>query len=163
MSGEKESIQKIWDALHAYKFKFKPIDVSLLLKEEFLDIVNLQKTQFVDGKSSKLFKDVEEWYKFAADVVGCVECDSYSTFIDKYLKGYNFKTEPLRKEKTYGIKWWLESGAAGDTFFTKPGAVIVKDVNHYWIFALFSREGFGEQIFEREVEGFEELVRNLES
>ena len=163
MSGEKESLQRIWDSLYTYKFKYRPIDVSILLKGEFLDILNLQKTQFVNGKSSSLFKDEEEWYKFAADVIGCVECESYATFIKKYLKGSNFKTKPLRKKKTYGLKWWTDSGAIGDTFFTKPGAVIVKDVQHYWIFALFSRDSFNEQIFKSEINGLEELAKNLET
>jgi hypothetical protein len=158
---EKPTVERLWELLHAYKTRHHATDASLLLKDNFLDVITLEKAIYLDGKRSSLFEGEDAWYEFTAIVIDCLKTKRYARFVRTYLGNYGFKVDFI-KSPGKGITWWLESGSIGDTFFTKPGAVLVEESSQYWIFALLPRETFGRLVLDAEIEGLVELAADLE-
>lgn len=155
MADGNSRFARISDIFEQYSRIHKPVFMQMMLKEGLLEIITLR------GSDEKLFDDEQEFHDFTKNVFDCINKDSFTFFKHKYLH-YGFFHENIENQSITGLKWWLPHGVIGDSFYKKPGAIIVKDVEDYWIISLFSRNNFGKQHYKNEIKSINKLAERLD-
>ena len=162
MSIQKTREQSIWELLQEYKRKFRPVHMSLMIKE-FIDITSIEQRDVTYGKNIIPFSD-EDWYVFKEHLVRGFEQLNFNSLIQKYFqKGPKFQFETECGDGIVELDWWLKGGAFGMSFFEKPGAIIIRDMDDYWIFVLFSHEELVKRSYRQEVDALSGLITSLEN
>jgi hypothetical protein len=162
MPLEKPTAERLRARLQAFRSRFTVADMLLVLKDTFLDVVHIRKTDFIDGKPSTLFPTDDDVFEFAGIVIKCIESREPSSFSARFLENPDFKVGMVPPPGE-GVCWWLNTGVIGDTFFSCPGAVLVGESAQYYVFTLVSKGTFGKITLDREIEGLVELAADLES
>jgi hypothetical protein len=153
--------ERILSLLLAYKQKHRPVEISLLLKDGFLDILSVEQKAISDGKFTALFSE-EEWLRFKESLINCSISKDYNLFRKKYFTSiYKFTFNLDHNADMCIISWKLIGGAWGETVFERPGAIILYDLGDYWVIVFFSYAQFGEISYHQKITDLQELVENL--
>lgn len=161
MFGEKTRVQKIWEALNSYKIDFRPSCIYLLEEDSGLDIMNLQEKSYFDKQEKTIFNE-DDLHRFSLKIEECLRNKDISPLINGYFKKSSLSFKYEQTGTMHVITWNLNSGALGESFFEKPGAIIAKDVNDYWIIVFYSENDLKIKDYTNESSGLEELITELE-
>jgi hypothetical protein len=161
MSNQKSREQSIWELLQEYKRKFRPVYMSLMIKE-FIDITSVEQRDLSYGKAIIPFTD-REWYIFKGHLIDGFTKRNFEKFKTTYFRnGPKFQFETECTDNVLEMDWWLTSWAVGLSFFERPGAIMVRDLGEYWIFVLFSHDELVKRSYRHEFDALNALISHLE-
>jgi hypothetical protein len=161
MSTFRPKEETIWEILQNYKRKYKASYISLLIKQEFLDIFTVEQKSFVDGKSTSPLSE-DQWYIFKDKLITSWKKNNFEKFLAYYFKrNSNIEYTHNVSELSCQVIWWFKAGAAGSSYFEKPGAILVQDVGEYWIIVFFSHDELKKQDYSAAIEGLKQLETQL--
>jgi hypothetical protein len=153
--------QQILEALQEYKRKYRPEFMSLIIKEGFLDIYNLE-TKSYCGEKCVIDFDEEGWLRFKADLIDCLKNVQFQVFISHYFKHPNlFEFVDYYADYYCRLVWNFKKSAPGKNLFERAGAVMICDVHDCWIILVFSNEDVKKTAYEIESKALEKVIQKL--
>lgn len=166
MAQQKSREQIIREIVQDYKRRFRPLLLSLVVKEEFLDVLNLEQSSWTNQGENKplgIFSE-EEWLRFKAALIDCLKNLEFTGFINRYFMTKNhFDFEDFYSDFYCRLVWKFKMGTAGNNWFEKAGAVMIGDVQDCWIIVLFNNEEVPGKLYDIESKALEKVINTLKS
>ncbi len=125
--------------------------------------MKVDERSFIDGKTRSFFSE-RDWYNFCARLIEAFTTENQDILIAKYFKSASsFEFEISQNQNVHIFQWWLKSGAPGNQLFDKPGSVMMRDVDMYWVIAFFSNEEFTKKDYSSAENALEDMITTLEN
>jgi len=163
MSERKSKEAILNQVMKKYQRRYNPVYMSLVSKEEFLDIINLEDRTLTHDEKTLRFSE-EEWMRFKDNFVRGFTNFDFDKFISIYFpdpSNYTFDTKCNDVVCAFIWKCGLEK--EGGNYFEKSGAAMIREMGDYWIFMLFSSPENPNNTFEVEMSALRRLIDDLES
>jgi len=154
--------QKITELLKKYQRRYGPIYIPLVLKEEFLDIFNLE-TLPADTPSDFLNFSDDEWLRLKDAMVNSFNTMDYDAFTQRFFQKTNkIEFELKCNDNVCTLVWSIPLELVQKKFFQTPGAAMIREMGEYWIFMLFSNDSEKKKSYEMEMNVLGNLIEQLE-
>lgn len=150
------------ELLQRFQRRYRPIYISLVSKEEFLDILNLENYPTNSLKEFLAFSE-DDWLRLKDVMVKAFEAMDYEIFIKRYFSEPNeIEFEYKCNDHVCTLIWWMPSQKTKETFFHLPGAAMIREMDDYWVFMLFSNETGNKKTYENEMNTLGHIIEQLE-
>ena len=161
--GESKSREKLLtELLKTYQRRFRPVYMSLVSKEEFLDIINVEQRSLDDDTKQVKFTE-ETWTRIKYSMVKGFENLEFSDMILNYFPdpaAFEFQTKC--NDNVCALVWKYDAGRPGESYFEKSGAAMIREMHQYWIIMLFTNEIETHNDYENEMESLGRIITGLQ-
>jgi hypothetical protein len=150
------------DLLHKYQRRFRPVYMSLVTKEEFLDIISVEKRVNPEENTDVSFSE-DQWTRIKAEMVQSFQNFNFDKFFEtNFSQRDRFKHEMKCNDYVCALIWWLDPQYSGQSLFERPGAAMVREMDDYWILMFFINDTWEPKSYEAEMDALGRLIENLE-
>jgi hypothetical protein len=151
----------IKDSLHKFQRRYRPIYISLVSKEEFLDIMNLE-TYPPNVPADFIPFSEDDWLRLKDVLVQAFNAMDYAGFIQHYfVETESIEFEYKCNDHVCTLIWWYSSLVPKNQYFLRPGAAMIREMDDCWIFILFSNDTGDQKTYEPEMNSLGHIIEEL--
>ena len=155
------SEDRIRDALQEYKRRYSPVMISMITKEEFLDIMNLDDKCAPQTQVLLEYSD-EDWLRFKSALVDCLKNLEFKDFIAHHFpQPDQFTFNDTYADFYCSLVWNPRTSFSGQGLFEKAGAAVICDLKDCWIILVFSAGPMQANKYDVEIHAIERLITKL--
>lgn len=150
------------ELLQRFQRRYRPIYISLVSKEEFLDILNIENYPPNVSNDFLAFSE-DDWLRLKDVMVKAFEAMDYDIFIKQYFpESKAIEFEYKCNDNVCTLVWWIPSHLKKEIYFHLPGAAMIREMDDYWIFMLFSNDTNYKKTYEHEMNTLGHIIEQLE-